>query len=116
MMVKRADMTREEEAAFWETHDSADYWDESEPVEVELGPRPDNRCPVCGGVLLSRYRDVEIAGGQVVLREVRELYCREGHEVRLAPEAQRLAKALEAVLQLASPDKFLAFKQVEETT
>jgi len=30
------DWTDEEIAQFWETHSSADYWDELEPVEVEI--------------------------------------------------------------------------------
>lgn len=93
-------MTREEEAEFWKTHDATDYLDDSEPVEVEMGPRPRNHCLVCGDVLLSRYIDVELAGGRAVLRRLRELYCREGHETRLAPEAQRIVDAVEAVLGL----------------
>lgn len=28
--------TREEEVAFWDTHDLADYWDEFEPVQVRF--------------------------------------------------------------------------------
>lgn len=28
----------EEEAAFWDTHDFTDYWDEFKPVEVEIDP------------------------------------------------------------------------------
>ena len=29
--------TREEEAAFWDTHDFADYWDQLRPAEVHFG-------------------------------------------------------------------------------
>ena len=29
--------TREEEAAFWDTHDFADYWDQLQPVNVTVG-------------------------------------------------------------------------------
>ena len=29
--------TREEEAAFWDTHDFADYWDDLKPVSVTFG-------------------------------------------------------------------------------
>jgi hypothetical protein len=94
-------MTREEEAVFWETHSSADYWDESEPVEIESGPQPRNTCPVCGRILLSRFVDVNISGGRAVLKRVRELYCPKEHEVRLAPETQRVVRAVEAVLNLA---------------
>ncbi len=28
--------TREEEAAFWDSHDISDYWDELQPVEVHF--------------------------------------------------------------------------------
>ena len=30
--------TREEEAAFWDTHDFTDYWDELEPASVTVSP------------------------------------------------------------------------------
>jgi hypothetical protein len=95
------EMSRKEERKFWETQSSADYWDDMEPVELTTGPRPDNRCDTCGDVMLSRYVDVELAGGRVVLRGVRQLYCRQGHETRLSPEAKRVVDAIEAVLRLA---------------
>jgi hypothetical protein len=99
-MAEIPKMTREEEAEFWKSHDATDYLGSSEPVEVEMGPRPRNHCLVCGDVVLSRYVDVEVAGGRAVLRGLRELYCRKGHESRLAPEAQRIVDAVEAVLSL----------------
>jgi hypothetical protein len=98
-MAEIPNMTREEEAEFWKTHDVTDY-DDSEPIEMEMGPRPRNHCLVCGDVLLSRYVDVEVAGGRAVLRELRELHCCQGHEARLAPEAQRIVDAIEAVISL----------------
>ncbi len=30
--------TREEEAAFWDTHDFTDYWDELEPISITVSP------------------------------------------------------------------------------
>ncbi len=100
MKDKLSRMTREEEAAFWETHSSADYWNDSESVEIELGPRPHNTCPVCGRILLSRFVDVDVSDGRAILRGMRELYCPQDHKVRLAPEAQQVIGAIEAVLQL----------------
>jgi len=99
-MTSIAEMTRAQEAEFWETHDATDYLDEMEPVTVTVGPGPQNRCSVCGRTLLSRYVDVDLADGRVKLRGLRQLYCPVGHETRLAPEAQRLANAVEAVLRL----------------
>jgi len=99
-MTEIPKMTREEEAEFWKTHDATDYLDDSEPIEVEMGPRPRNRCLNCGDVLLSRYVDIQVAGGRAVLRGLRELYCRQGHETCLASEAQRIVDAVEAVLNL----------------
>ncbi len=93
-------MTRAKEAKFWETHDATDYLDEMEPVTMTVGPRPQNRCSVCGRVLLSRYVDINLAGGRAQLRQLRQLYCPAGHASCLAPEAQRLADAVEAVLRL----------------
>ncbi|MBM4466525.1 MAG: hypothetical protein FJ014_13385 [Chloroflexi bacterium] len=91
-------MTRDQEAKLWETHDATDYLDEMEPVAVTIGPRPRNRCSVCSQVLLSRYVAIDLACGRAQLRQVRQLYCPAGHESRLAPEAQRLADAVELVL------------------
>ncbi len=93
-------MTRAQEAEFWETHDATDYLDEMEPVTVTVGPRPRNGCSVCSQVMLSRYVDIDLAGGRAQLRQVRQLYCPDGHESRSAPEAQRLVDAVEAVLRL----------------
>jgi hypothetical protein len=94
------EMTRVWEAKFWETHDATDYLDETEPVAVTLGPPPRHRCAVCGQVLLSRYVNIDVAGGRAQLRELRQLYCLAGHDIHLAPEAQRLTEAIEAVLRL----------------
>jgi len=99
-MTSIPEMTRAQETEFWETHDATDYLDEMEPVTVTVGPRPRNRCSVCSQVMLSRYVDIDLAGGRAQLRQVRQLYCPDGHESRLAPEAQRLADAVEAVLRL----------------
>jgi hypothetical protein len=99
-MTSIPEMTRGQEARFWETHDATDYLDEMEPVTMTIGPRPRNRCSVCARVLLSRYVDVSLAGDRAQLRGLRQLYCPDGHETRLAPEAQRLADAVEAVLRL----------------
>ena len=97
--------TEEEEAEFWDTHDSTEYvdWDEAEVLEPDpavKSPRDlSPRCPVCDDVLLSRYMDVEVAGGRATLHGLRELYCQEGHITRLAPEAEELVKAVEAVIE-----------------
>jgi len=100
IMTNIPEMSRSEEAEFWKTHDATDYLDEMEPVTVIRGPRPRNRCSVCDRVMLSRYVDVDLAGGRVQLRRLRQLYCPVGYESRLAPEAQRLVDAIEAVLRL----------------
>ncbi len=100
-MAKIPEMTQTQEGQFWETHDATDYLDEMVAVEVTAGPRPQNKCSVCGKVMLSREVDVNLASGQVQLRQLRQLYCPNEHETRLADEAQRLVDAIEAVLRLA---------------
>ena len=100
-MTNIPQMTRAQEARFWETHDATDYLDEMEAASLVSGSRPSNHCVVCGRVLLSRYVDVDLAGGRVRLRELRQVYCPDGHETRLSPEAQRLADAIEAVSRLS---------------
>ena len=94
------EMTPAQEAKFWETHDATDHLDEMEPVTVTVGPRPQNRCSLCGRTLFSRCVDMDLAGNRAQLRGLRQLYCPMGHETRLTPEAQRLTYAVEAVLRL----------------
>lgn len=97
-------MTREEEAQFWATHSSADYWEDLEEVsakpngDTEKHPRRSPRCPVCGEVLLSRYVERETADGRATIHRLRELYCRQGHFARLADDAERVVRAVEKTL------------------
>lgn len=99
-MDKLPTMSRVAESRFWDTHDATDYLDAMEPVAVTVGPRPCNRCPKCKKTLLARYVDVNLAGDRVQLRGLRQIYCPDGHVSRLAPEAQRLVDAIEAVMRL----------------
>jgi hypothetical protein len=105
-MAKLPKMTREEEAEFWKTHSSADYWDDMEDVELKVHPRiksPRNlspRCPVCDEVLLTCYVDLDVAHGRLTLHKVHQLYCPKGHVTKLAPQAEKIVKAIEAVLEL----------------
>lgn len=105
-MTQLPEMSRAEEAEFWRTHDATDYLDEFASVELTKTPRPDNHCFQCQKVMRSRYVNVEIALGRAVIRDLRELYCPDGHEARLSPEAQRLVNAIEAVLNLAASTHF----------
>jgi hypothetical protein len=107
MKNKLPKMTRKEEAQFWETHDATDYASEFEPVVFTRGVKQPNRCSQCQKLLLSRYIDLEIGKGQVVVRQLRELYCPDSHEKRLAPEAQMLVEALEAVVRLAPQSQLM---------
>ncbi len=89
-MADIPEMTRSQEGEFWETHDATDYLAEMMAVEVTVGPRPQNKCYECKKVMLSRNVDLNLASGQVQLRQLRQLYCPEGHETRLAEELTKL--------------------------
>jgi hypothetical protein len=96
--------TEKEEAEFWDTHDTTEYEFEEEGIlEVAAhitspqGLSP--RCPKDKKILLTRYVDVEIAGGRLILRHVRELYCREGHYATYPPEVEQDIRVHEAVSQ-----------------
>ncbi len=115
-MAKTPEMTRTEAGAFWETHDATDYLEDMVAVDVTTGPRPQNNCPTCGQIMLSRMVDVTLAAGRVQLRQLRQVYCPEGHETHLAAEAQRLVDAIEAVLRLAWPLPPPAQKEVSPAT
>ena len=101
MMDELPTMSRVEEGKFWETRDATDYLDATQPVALAVGARPHNRCAKCKKTLLSRYVDATVAGGRAQLRQLRQLYCPDGHETHLAPEAQRLVDAVEAVMRLS---------------
>jgi hypothetical protein len=107
-MSKLPDMSREEEAEFWKTHDATDFFADYEPTTMSRGKRPKHKCTNCGKRLLSHYVDVEVASGWVVMRQMRELYCPDSHESRLAPESQRLVDAIAAVVRLAPQPMLLA--------
>ena len=105
--------TEEEEAEFWDTHDSTEYldWDEAEVVEGAPLVRS-LRCPVCDEVLLSHYVDVEVAGGRATLHGLRELYCQEGHITRLAPEAEEMVRLLKIINKLIEEKE--VFKKINK--
>ncbi len=98
-------MSRKEEAEFWDTHDATEF-DEDEFEEggvLEVAPHIKNprdlspRCPKDDKILLTRYVDVEIANGRLILRHVPELYCREGHFTMLPAEIEKDIRVHEAV-------------------
>lgn len=104
-----------EEAEFWDTHDSTEYEFEEEGI-LEVAPHIKSprdlspRCPEDDKVLLTRYIDLEIAGGRMVLRRVPQLYCRDGHYTALLPKVEMEVRVLEAVFEalrepIAKPKK-----------
>jgi hypothetical protein len=54
--------TEEEEAAFWETHDATEYFDDSDRVEVDFGPAREAREQRPKGVILYRRKLRKMAG------------------------------------------------------
>lgn len=102
--------SRKEVAEFWDTHSSADYWDQFEDVELKLHPSiksPRDLSPRCphhkNQVLYSRWRTLIIADGFASLNKVWELYCPRGDYTRLAPETEALVKKAEAALKRIQP-------------
>ena len=98
--------SEKEEADFWASHDTADYFDMSTAEGLEPGTfQRSPRCSVDDSILLSRYVDVEVVSGRVVIRRLRQLYCRNGHkqETCLAPEAERRVRVIEAVALALEP-------------
>ena len=110
-MAKPLDFkTVEEEVEFWETHSSADYWDEMEKVEFEvdlhrnlLHPKlifivdQPTQCPRCKQDL----EETEIQyvtwhnGHLVIIRDVPVLRCRaNGHEYMLEKTLDQVEQLL----------------------
>jgi len=53
---KLANMSREEEAEFWKTNDSTDFWDDYEVTTLIRGKRPTHKCSSCGKRVQSRHK------------------------------------------------------------
>ena len=102
--------TIDEAISFWESHDSADFWDEMEEVEFEvelrrnllgvqpfiLAYRPPN-CPQCG----QEFEDVQIEyllndnGQLLMVRDLPVLRCQEnGHLFVLEETIDRLEQLM----------------------
>ena len=70
--------SREEEAAFWDNLDTADYMpdaDDDRWITLEWTER-ENRCRRCGGGMDTRPTDLQVAAGRVVLRGAPLYVCR----------------------------------------
>lgn len=98
--------SEEEEVEFWDTHSTADYWDQFKPVKLTLHPsikKPSDLSPRCphhqNQVLYTRWRTIQIANGFATLNRMRELYCPRGDYTRLAPETETLIKKTEAAFK-----------------
>ena len=99
-----------EEVAFWETHDSGDYWDEMEEVVFDvdlhqnlLHPRlivlaesPD-RCPRCGRDLQNVFIQYVTSNNEhlVIIRDVPALRCGNGHEYLLEETLDEIEELLD---------------------
>lgn len=101
--------TLDEAVEFWETHDSADLWDEMEPVAFEanlrrnlLSPNPlvlthrPERCPRCGQIFEDTVIDYLTSNNQLVMiRAVPVLRCQgSGHVYMLEDTFGRLEELL----------------------
>ena len=90
--------TVDEEVKFWETHDSADYWDDMEEVNFEVDlhqnlihprlvilTRQPDHCPRCGRDLENVRIDYVAWGNDhlLIIRDVPALRCGNGHEYLL---------------------------------
>ncbi|MBI3761505.1 MAG: hypothetical protein HY260_06540 [Chloroflexi bacterium] len=99
--------SEKEEADFWASHDTTEYVDWNTAEVIAPGTfLPSPHCSIDGSLLLSRYVDLEVAHGTVVVRNLRQLYCRHGHprETRLAPEAEERVRIFEALALAMEPE------------
>ena len=100
----------DEEAAFWETHDSADYWDEMEEVVFDVDLHPNllhpklivlaelpERCPRCGHDLNNVFiQHVTWSNDHLlIIRDVPALRCGNGHEYLLEDTLDEIEKLLD---------------------
>jgi len=95
--------SREEEAAFWDNLDTADYMDDDEEwFQLEPTAR-DDRCDRCGAGMEHRQIDLHLADGRVTLHNVTWYVCRTpkcGH-TKLPPGVETLITEIEAAVARA---------------
>jgi len=110
--------SRKEAAKFWATHDTTDYWDDMEDVDLKVHPSIKSprdlsrRCPVCDQVLRFRYVDRDSRDSWITMH-LMEFYCPEGHVRQLADESAKLARAIEAVLDLRASEERLTVEELD---
>lgn len=102
-----------EAAEFWDTHDTTEYFEDMEDVELsvkqERGQPLSPRCLHCGSVLFSRHIDHSVLNGRVTLHDLRQLYCPQcGKTQELAPEAKALVEAVTAAFEKIQMDLMAA--------
>lgn len=114
--------TVDEEVEFWETHSTADYWEDMEKAEFQLEPhrnllhpkliflvdRP-TRCPRCHNEVDDVFiQYVALRNGRLVMiRDVLALRCRvNGHEYMLE-------KTLDQVEQVLDPEELQKLRPAE---
>lgn len=103
--------TIDEAVSFWETHDSADFWDEMDEVDIDvelrrnllgaraviLAYRPDS-CPRCGQSLDETEIDylIEDRGRLLMIRELPAMRCAgDGHLFILEETFDKLERLID---------------------
>ncbi len=106
----------QEIAAFWDTHDSTEYADEFEPVELKV-EESESTCPRCGGEMENWWVDLPLARGLLVLRRARFWRCRTPgcHTVILSTDTRSTLIQLQHDLGAQSLEE-LALAAAEEET
>jgi Zn finger protein HypA/HybF involved in hydrogenase expression len=86
----------EEEAAFWDSVDTAQIMEEGEEIELEYKPETaiENICIHCGEKMIERNRDIDVPGEEITIH-IKEYYCPRCKKSRLgSEEAKRLSQIL----------------------
>lgn len=102
-----------EAAEFWDTHDTTEYFEDMDDVELSVGREKGQslspRCIHCGSMLLSRRIDLDVLDGRITLHDLCQLYCAKcGKTQELAPEAEALVEAVTAASEKVQSDLMAA--------
>jgi hypothetical protein len=88
----------EEEAEWWNRIDTSEILEKGEPVELVF-TKPRRRCENCGGWVRTRRADVELLGGKIVVRRVKQYHCDRCGRTELSPEGLAEVAKVEKALK-----------------
>ncbi len=90
--------SREEEADWWDNVDTSEIMEKGESVEL-IFTKPRVCCKNCGSAMRSRHTNIDLLGGKIVVRKVKQYRCPRCGHVKLSQEGATEVKKIEKALK-----------------